>query len=150
MDMNDQSMSSDKSCTQWDEISGDYEVLKNIGTGAFGSVVKAKHKITHQIVSIKLIKECFINIHRVRMLLRELMILRKLSEMEDNIFTTKLYDVILPQGVICQDSNELSKQATGDSKIVTNEEAEGLEDVTINFKNLTHIFIVMEYVDTDF
>ena len=45
MDMNDQSISSDKS-SHWDEISGDYEVLKNIGTGAFGSVVKAKHKIT--------------------------------------------------------------------------------------------------------
>ena len=140
----------DKSSPQWDEISKDYEVIKNIGSGAFGSVMKAKHKITNQVVSIKLIKDCFINIHRVRMLLRELMILRKLSEMEDNIFTTKLYDVILPQGVICQDSNDLSKQATGDSKIVTNEEAEGLEDVTINFKNLTHIFIVMEYVDTDF
>jgi hypothetical protein len=35
------------------------------------------------------------------MLLREIMILRKLSEMEDNIFTTKLYDVILPDGVVC-------------------------------------------------
>ena len=34
------------------------------------------------------------------MLLRELMILRKLSEMEDNIFTTKLYNIILPKGVI--------------------------------------------------
>lgn len=75
--------------------------------------MKAKHKVTNQIVSIKLIKDCFVNIHRVKMLLRELMILRKLSEMEDNIFTTKLYDVILPQGVICQDSNDLAKQATG-------------------------------------
>ena len=64
-------------------------------------MVKAKHMVTNQVVSIKMIKDCFANIHRVRMLLRELMILRKLSEMEDNIFTTKLYDLILPQGVIC-------------------------------------------------
>ena len=91
----------DKLNPEWDEISEDYEVLKNLGTGAFGSVVKAKHKVTNEIVSIKMIKDCFANIHRVRMLLRELMILRKLTEMEDNIFTTKLYDVILPQGVIC-------------------------------------------------
>lgn len=33
--------------------------------------------------------------------------------------------------------------------MVTSDECD-LEDVTINFKNLTHIFIVMEYVDTDF
>ena len=37
----------DKSSPQWDEISEDYEVIKNIGSGAFGSVMKAKHKITN-------------------------------------------------------------------------------------------------------
>ena len=30
------------------------------------------------------------------------------------------------------------------------QEKESYEDVTIDYKNLTHIFIVMEYVDTDF
>jgi serine/threonine protein kinase len=101
MDMIENNKPDDKLNPLWDEISEDYEVIKTLGTGAFGSVVKAKHKVTNEVVSIKMIKDCFANIHRVRMLLRELMILRKLSEMEDNIFTTKLYDVILPQGVIC-------------------------------------------------
>lgn len=92
----DMNITDDQESQIWQEIKQDYEILKLLGTGAFGQVIKAKHKITNQIVSIKLIKECFENTHRIRMLLRELMILRKLSEMEDNIFTTKLYDVILP------------------------------------------------------
>jgi hypothetical protein len=65
--------------------------------------MKAKNLSTGQIVSIKLMHGCFKSIHRARMLLRELMILRKLSEMEDNIFTTKIYDIILPKGVVCKD-----------------------------------------------
>jgi hypothetical protein len=37
--------------------------------------------------------------YRCRMLLRELIILRKFSEMKENIFTTKILDVILPSDV---------------------------------------------------
>jgi hypothetical protein len=33
----------------------------------------------------------------LRKILRELIILRKLSEMKDNIFTTRILDVILPK-----------------------------------------------------
>ena len=84
----------------FDELSDDYEIVRCIGTGSFGQVMKAKNKKTQELVAIKLVKDCFHNVHRSRLLLRELMILRKLSEMEDNIFTTKLYDVILPKGLI--------------------------------------------------
>jgi hypothetical protein len=69
--------------------------------------------------------------------------------MEDNIFTTKLYDVILPKGVIV-DESDISKQRTGVNAPSNTNDEKDIEDVTINFKHLTHIFIVMEFVDTDF
>jgi serine/threonine protein kinase len=135
----------------WKELNDEYEVIKLLGYGAFGQVMKARNRVTEEIVSIKLMHGCFKTIQRARMLLRELMILRKLTEMEDNIFTTKIYDIILPKGVVCKDleptrmkTSEISSEKKGGST-----EKEEI-DVTINFKNLTYIFIVMEYVDTDF
>ena len=35
--------------------------------------------------------------YHLRKLLREIIILRKLSEIEDNIFTTKLLEIIIPE-----------------------------------------------------
>jgi mitogen-activated protein kinase 1/3 len=152
----------DETSPLWKELNDEYEIIKLLGYGAFGQVMKAKNLVTDEVVSIKLMHGCFKSIHRSRMLLRELMILRKLSEMEDNIFTTKLYDIILPKGVVCKDleaTQESSENHTLEFKKkksdVTNpvakpEELDSEVDVTINFKNLTYIFIVMEYVDTDF
>lgn len=57
-----------------------------------------------------------------RKVLREIKLLRKLTEMKDNIFTTKLYDIIIPKKAIIIKNNE----------------------ETYDTKNLTHIFIVME------
>ena len=91
----------------WGELSASYEILKPLGNGAFGQVVKAKSKATGEIVSIKLIENCFKNIHRARLALREITILRKLSEMPGNIFTTKMIELVLPQGVIFEE-NEIT------------------------------------------
>ena len=93
----------DESSPLWKELNDDYEIIKLLGFGAFGQVMKARNKVTNEVVSIKLMHGCFKTIHRARMLLRELMILRKLSEMQDNIFTTKLYDIILPKDVVSKD-----------------------------------------------
>ena len=38
--------------------------------------------------------------YMIRKVLRELIILRKLSELECNIFTTKVFDVIFPPGIV--------------------------------------------------
>ena len=121
--------------------------------GAFGQVVQAKCKVTEEIVSIKLIEGCFKNPHRARMVLREIMILRKFTEMEDNIFTTKIFEIIMPDGAITEEDPELQRQSTSaDGKIKNRQEADCTSDseLTINFKNLKFLFVVMEYVESDF
>ena len=39
-----------------------------------------------------------------RKVLREITILRKLTEMDENIFTTKIIDIIIPNGVVSKKS----------------------------------------------
>lgn len=56
----------------------------------------ARHKTTKQQVAIKLITDCFRNSIIARKTFREIRILRKLSMMPQNIFTTKLLDIIMP------------------------------------------------------
>lgn len=72
------------------------------------------------------------NEYMTRKVLREITILRKLTEMDENIFTTKLIDIILPDGVVS------SKTASASGKGET--EALNLCDLG----KLTHLFIVME------
>mgnify|MGYP001150325504 CR=1 FL=1 len=48
-------------------------------------------------VAIKLIGDIENSSYSVRKVLREIIILRKLSEIEGNIFTVKLLDVIIPK-----------------------------------------------------
>jgi CDC-like kinase len=67
-----------------------------LGEGTYGQVIRAKDKKTGELVAIKLIKNIFRCTYAARLLLREIFILRKLTEMEENIFTVKLLDIILP------------------------------------------------------
>jgi len=48
------------------------------------------------VVAIKLIEHPFDNYYSALQLSREIKILRKLSEMKNNIFTPKLLDIIIP------------------------------------------------------
>lgn len=48
-------------------------------------------------MAIKYIEDAFESIHSVKRVYREIAILRRLSAMEDNIFTVKLLDVIIPE-----------------------------------------------------
>jgi hypothetical protein len=57
--------------------------------------------------------------------LRELLILRKLSEDDHNIFTTRLIDIILPDGVT------------------------DTEQGMYNLNNLEHLFLVMDLGERD-
>ena len=87
-----------------------------IGEGSFGSVVKAKCLKTGKLVAIKLIKDIKTSAH-ARSLLREIVILRKLSEMENNQFFTQIIDVILPEGmsdtsIFEQANNSIKTQPT--------------------------------------
>ena len=70
--------------------------------------------------------------YNLRLILRELVILRKLTQDENNIFTCKLKTIILPENVI------INNNPTTNSK--------GLEsdDVKFDLSALKHIFIVMD------
>ena len=73
----------------------------------------------------------------VRKLLREIVILRKLSEMKDNIFTNKLLEIILPPDVV--KPKQSINQITG--------KAEKIE--SLHLHNMTHVFLILEKSDRD-
>ena len=83
--------------------------------------MKARSLKTGQIVAIKLIKNVQKDVYYIRKILREIIILRKLSQVENNTFTTKLVDVIL----------------SDDYK-----QSQSLSD-------LNHLYIVMEFQSND-
>ena len=74
----------------------DYEILKEIGSGTYGQVVKARHVKSEIFVAIKLLKNCFRDIYNARKVISEIQIMRKLTALKDNCFTTHIFDVITP------------------------------------------------------
>jgi serine/threonine protein kinase len=83
---------------EWEQVFKKYAFIKKLGQGSFGTVIKAKNILTGQKVAIKLIKG-FDHQYSVRKVFREIKLMRKLSEIENNIFTTKVIDVILPENL---------------------------------------------------
>ena len=73
-----------------------------------------------------------------RKVLRELIILRKFSQIETNVFTSKVLQVILPSDI------EVTKPETQE------ETKDQLSDISSHdLSKLTHLFIVMENVEMD-
>ena len=72
----------------WDELQSTYEIIESLGKGAYGTVVKAKSLKTGQVVAIKLIQDIQKDAYMMRKVIRELFILRKLSEIKSNVYTT--------------------------------------------------------------
>ena len=79
------------------------------------------------------------NNYSIRKVVRELVILRKMSEWEENIFTTKIIDIILPKNTVFIDSKEID---FNDKEPIDAKK-------TFELKELDHIFIVMELVESD-
>lgn len=71
--------------------------------------------------------------YNARKTLREIMLLRKLTEMEDNIFTTKVLDIVVPTSAM-YNKNEFNDN----------------DDLMVDLQNLHHLFIVMELYETNF
>jgi serine/threonine protein kinase len=80
----------------WGTIRKDYKLVEQLGKGSYGEVLKAVHRETKQHVAIKLMKNIFSDSYQARKTLREIKILRKLSRIPNNLYTTNLKDVILP------------------------------------------------------
>jgi len=151
----------------WKSIRVEYKLLEEMGQGSYGQVIKAMHRQSKQVVAIKLMKNIFADSYQARKTLREIKILRKLSRIPNNLFTTALMDVILPEGIdlnkfqkklsveeqkgkdkdddaVMQDDQDISIQQTAiDKTKFSGNESEH------NLQNLTHVFLVMELVDSD-
>lgn len=98
-------------------MTSSYEILKTLGIGAFGVVMKAKSKQTGEIVAIKLIRSVQKDSYQVRKVIREILILRKMTEVENNQYVTGLIEVILPESYT----------------------------TSLSLDDLNHLYIVMQY-----
>ena len=81
----------------WKNVTKEYKLLQVLGQGTGGQVIKAKHRESGQIVAVKKVEIAIEDLDHVKYVLREISILRQLSSIEDNIFTIKLFDVVLPR-----------------------------------------------------
>jgi serine/threonine protein kinase len=72
-------------------VQQEYELQSILGIGSFGTVVKAKHRSSGIVIAIKHISNAFKNSYTSRKVLREIIILRKLSSIKNNLYTPKLY-----------------------------------------------------------
>ena len=109
-----------------------YKLKKQIGRGAFGSVYKAKNLKTNEEVAIKMIKSVNRDVYSAKKVLRECIILRKLTQMKSNIYTSKIHEIILPEGLDYQAKNFEPK------------------NIEYDLKDFDHIFLVLDLVDSDF
>jgi serine/threonine protein kinase len=112
-------MEHSEACTDWQYITREFEILEASGRGSYGTVVRGKHRVSGQIFAIKHIKNVFSSPYYCKTILREIEIMRKFTQMENNFFTTKLYDIVLP---ISQESD---------------------------LSTLSSIFLIMDYVPLD-
>ena len=74
-----------------------YEIHQVLGSGSFGIVVSATHIKTQKEVAIKLITKAFKEKYNAKKIVSEIQIMRKLSSIESNVFTTHVFDIIIPE-----------------------------------------------------
>jgi hypothetical protein len=112
------------------------------------------------------------DVYSARKVLRELIILRKLSEMDQNLYTTKILDVIMPENAVevtseekmmsnlikveyeeNKHSNQLNDKENVDPNKPSNKNETSMskdDKIIIDFQKMNHLFIVMDIGQTDF
>ena len=81
----------------WRTVKNDYKIVEVIGEGTGGQVVKAIHRETKIVVAIKKIDCGFMDLGFMKYVLREISIMRQLTQMKQNIYTPKLWDIRVPE-----------------------------------------------------
>ena len=81
--------------SDWDILRKTYKIKNSIGAGTYGTVCLVKHRQTKKVYAAKLLKNFIESKYRSKMALRELQLMIQLSKMKNNIFTTKVHDVVL-------------------------------------------------------
>ena len=79
----------------WKQVEPEYKVLEQAQKGGNGEVRLAVHVKSGQKVAIKHIDKAFSDSYTARTALREIKILRKLTQDRANTFTPRLLDIIL-------------------------------------------------------
>ena len=84
---------------EWDLVKDSYKIEKIIGSGACGVVVRAKHRTSKNLVAIKHIRASIEDgdHYVLKKVLREIQILRHLTEMKENVHTVKILDLIVSE-----------------------------------------------------
>ena len=73
-----------------------YKIVKILGEGSFGIVVEARKKRTKEKVAIKYISDYDSSEYGALKTVREIQILKKLTEIPENVYTVKILDLIEP------------------------------------------------------
>ena len=80
--------------TIWSNVASKYEIIKPIGSGSYGEVFRAICKKSRRQVAIKLIRDLFCDTYQTRKIISEIQILRELTHIRGNSFSTPLIEVI--------------------------------------------------------
>jgi len=80
---------------EWEPVRATYKIMEAIGQGAYGMVVRAKHRITQTRVAIKMQRVPLTTDYSVKKIIREIALMRQLTEMPTNHHVVKLYDVVV-------------------------------------------------------
>ena len=95
-----------------------------------------------------MVRDAFKDEYSARKILREIKILRKLSRIPNNLFTTKLIDVILPEGVMVynQDSKAKEEQKSAGKG---DDSPSNIHDAVVDVGKFSHLFMVIELHQSD-
>lgn len=74
-------------------MGSEYQIVRIIGQGSYGSVAEAIHLPTKKIVAIKRLEDIFADLEDCKKMVREILLLKALS---DSPFITKILDIIEP------------------------------------------------------
>ena len=93
------------------------------------------------------------NDYSARQLYREIKIMRKLTELKKNVFTTQIKDVLLPlRAYVRKEEEDYLPDLLADEAYIQDlrQKIECFsDDLLIDLDAITHLFIVMEHVDSD-
>lgn len=115
-----------------------YDIVEMVGNGSYGTVMKAKNRLTEELVALKIMKSQPKMEYEIIKLLRELQLMRALNKLNvqffgNNCFVPKILDII------CPDSKQpVSRRSIGER--LANQKKD---------YDLSQLCIVMEYIETD-
>lgn len=77
-------------------VGREYQVIRFLGQGSYGSVVEAIHIPTQKRVAIKRLEDIFFDVEDCKKMVREILLLKSLN---DSPYVTKLLDIIEPHDI---------------------------------------------------